>query len=47
MRSKVLDKHFCEKPGENQVDDILQAEELEKWALDQLVKESSSEYLIL
>ena len=40
MRSKVIDKHFEEKNEE--VEDIIAAEELEKWAIEQQVKELSS-----
>ena len=40
LRSKVIDKHFEKK--DDQVEDILAAEELEKWALEQQIKESST-----
>lgn len=39
MKNKVILSHFEEK--ENQVEDIIAAEELDKWAQEQ-VKESSS-----
>lgn len=43
MRCKVIDKHFEEQRAHaHRVEDILQAEELEKWALEQQVKETSS-----
>ena len=40
LRSKVIDKHFEKK--DDQVEDILAAEELEKGALEQQIKESST-----